>query len=99
MGNKQEREMKKFTSQKSSKFILANMVDGVSSTIFANNGIYIAITFFVRLSMLIQRVMIFHKFSFFFISSIMQASKIQCAFLGCERGMNTRTTINLFKIS
>jgi hypothetical protein len=32
-------------SQRSSKFILANMIDGVSLTIFANNGIYTVITF------------------------------------------------------
>jgi hypothetical protein len=51
-GQKKEREMRRFTSQKNLKFNLANMIDGLSSTIFANNGIYIAITFFARLSML-----------------------------------------------
>jgi hypothetical protein len=51
--NKEEREMSKFMSQKTSKFILANMIDGMSLAILANNSIYIAITFFVGLNMLI----------------------------------------------
>jgi hypothetical protein len=53
IGKKQERKMKRFTSQKSSKFNLANIIDGLFSAILANNGIYIAITLFDRLIMLL----------------------------------------------
>jgi hypothetical protein len=52
MGKKQERKMRRFTSQKSSKFNLANMIDGLSLAIYANNGMYIAITLFVSLNVL-----------------------------------------------
>jgi len=44
--------MKNFTSQKNLKFNLANIIDGLSLAMFANNGIYIAITLFDRLNML-----------------------------------------------
>jgi len=50
-GTKQERNMEIFMSQRNSKFTLAYMIDGLSLAIFANNGIYIAITFFVGLTM------------------------------------------------
>jgi hypothetical protein len=86
MGTKQERKMKRFTSQKGLKINLANMMDGLSSAIFANNGIYIAITLFARLSMLLWFVLTFCKF-FFIISFINFANSKNSldAFSNCER--------------
>ncbi len=43
---------------------MPNMIYGLFSTIFANDGIYIAITFFVRLNMPIQHVLTFNIISF-----------------------------------
>jgi hypothetical protein len=50
------------------------MIDKVSSAIFANNGIHIAITIFARLNMLIQHILIFCQknkilFSFIYLMS------------------------------
>jgi hypothetical protein len=61
MGNKQEREISKFTSQNNSDFTLAIMIDGLFLTIFATRVMYMDITRLVKLSMLIQHVFIFHR--------------------------------------
>ncbi len=81
MDSKQKREMRRFTSQRSSKFIVVNMIDGLSLAIFANNGIYIAITLFVKMNMLIQNVLTFHKIilPFSFINS-MNFKNSRCLF-------------------
>ncbi len=95
MDSKQKREMRRFTSQRSSKFIVVNMIDGLSLAIFANNGIYIAITLFVKMNMLIQNVLTFHKIilPFSFINS-MNFKNSRCLF-GLWKKKNTRTAINL----
>jgi len=64
MGIKQKREMSKFPSQKNLKFTWTTIKNGLSSTIFVINGIYIEKAHFVRLSMLIQRVFTFCKILF-----------------------------------
>lgn len=88
IGNIQERDMNKFTSQKSSKLTLTTIKDALSFAIYAINGIYIDITRFAKLNMVIQRVLTFCKIllPFAFIRST--SLKIQCAFSGCEKEMN-----------
>jgi hypothetical protein len=55
MSIKHERELSKFTSQKSSKFTMATMEDGLSlAMIFATNGtLYVDTTYLIGLNMLI----------------------------------------------
>jgi hypothetical protein len=45
MGMKHKIEMNKFTSQKNLKFTSIAMKKGLSSTIFATNGMYMDITY------------------------------------------------------
>ncbi len=54
-GNEQIHITKEF------KFTLATMKDGMSSTIFAINGMYMVITYFVGLNMLIQHFLHYAK--------------------------------------
>ncbi len=90
ISNIQERDMNKFTSQKNSKLTLATIKDALSFAIYVINGIYIDITHFVGLNMLIECVLTFCKIllPFAFIRST--SIKIQCAFSGCEKEMNKR---------
>jgi len=64
MDIKSKREMNKFTSQRSSKFTWIVIKNGLSSTIFAINGMCMDITWFVKLNMLIQHVFTFRKILF-----------------------------------
>ncbi len=52
ISNKQERKMNKFISQRSPKFTLGAIRNGLFSTIFAINGMYIDIIHFSKLNML-----------------------------------------------
>jgi hypothetical protein len=67
---------------KSSKLTLAIRKDELSSTIFASGGIYIDITHFVGLIMLVQRVFTFFKilFPFLFIKLITSLKNSRCHF-------------------
>jgi hypothetical protein len=73
ISNKQERKMNKFISQRGLKFTLGAISDGLFSTIFVINGIYIDITHFSKLNMLPSIFWHFAKswtFPFIFIKSI-----------------------------
>jgi hypothetical protein len=66
MGKKTRKKDEKVYITRRLKFNLANMIDGLSSAIFANNGIYITITLFARLNMLFWCVPTFCKIFFTF---------------------------------
>jgi hypothetical protein len=85
IGNIQERDMSKFISQKNSKLTLATIKDALSFAIFVINGIYIDITHFAKLNMVIQRVLTFCKILLPFAFIRFASFKIQCAFSGCEK--------------
>ncbi len=76
--------------KKNSKLTLATIKDALSFAIYIINGIYIEITRFAGLNMVIQRVLTFCKIllPFAFIRST--SFKIQCAFSSCEKEMNKR---------